>query len=68
MPSKKEDDKRFKIFVCMEVSVDKAEWMEKYGEGIKARGIVPVVSLEKAFKKQARQAMENLGLQTLEIK
>ncbi|AKC03010.1 DNA binding protein [Gordonia phage GordDuk1] len=56
-----------RVTVCMEVEVSEKEWMDKYGEAIRANHLVPEVALERATRKATRDGLAALGIPSLVV-
>ncbi len=58
---------KIKLCVAQEIEVDEAEWMDKFGEAIVAKQIVPAVAFEKTIRAATRDGMMKYGLKSLEF-
>lgn len=66
--SKKKDDGKLKASVVIDISVDENEFIEMFGDRIRAADMIPAVYLVKTLKRAAQLKMAELGIESLEVK
>lgn len=66
--TKKRDDSKLHVAVVIDVTVDREEWMKKFGSHITSNQLVPAVTLERAVRKAAAVGLANIGMESMEVK
>lgn len=60
-------DKKIYVSVMVSAEVSEAEWMDRYGNHIRANNLVPAVTVVGAIKRSVAEGMEKLGLNYLVV-
>lgn len=65
--AKKKNDGKLHLSVVVDLTLDESQWMDTYGEYIRANQLVVGVTLEKTIKNAVKAKFAELGMTSAEI-